>query len=159
MVKRKVLYGPSGEDASHGDSVDAMHSAQSAGVPLEESPDPAVSGEGGDGPDWLRIARDSFEDSHRFVESSLRAQWERNQRAFQNRHPGGSKYFSDAYKHRTKLFRPKTRSVIRQGEAHAAAFPLGGKKRYKYLSFDVLRYSRAVVSYLDGDMAAFVQTC
>ncbi|MDH5451737.1 MAG: hypothetical protein OEX14_00140, partial [Paracoccaceae bacterium] len=76
---------------------------------------------GGVEPDWLSIAKSSYEDSTQFIDTSLRARWESNERAFQGRHPSGSKYHSDTYKHRSKLFRPKTRTTIRQGEAAAAA--------------------------------------
>jgi hypothetical protein len=41
-------------------------------------------------------------------------------RMFQSKHPLDSKYNSEAYKYRSKLFRPKTRSVIRKNEAAAA---------------------------------------
>jgi hypothetical protein len=40
---------------------------------------------------------------------------------FQSKHPADSKYNSEAYKYRSKLFRPKTRSVIRKNEAAMAA--------------------------------------
>jgi len=39
---------------------------------------------------------------------------------FQSRHPSGSKYNSEAYKHKSRLFRPKTRSVVRKNEAAGA---------------------------------------
>jgi hypothetical protein len=42
-------------------------------------------------------------------------------RAFQSKHPADSKYNSEAYKFRSRLFRPKTRSVIRKNEAAIAA--------------------------------------
>jgi hypothetical protein len=41
-------------------------------------------------------------------------------RQFQGVHPVGSKYHSDAYKTRSRLFRPKTRAAIRKNEAIAA---------------------------------------
>ncbi len=100
------------EDGSVGDSVDRMQAFDDA---KEQSliEQPA-------GPDWLALARNNYEDSTNFVETSIRWQWERNLRAFQSRHPAGSKYLSEAYRHRTKLFRPKTRSMIRQMEAAGA---------------------------------------
>jgi hypothetical protein len=42
-------------------------------------------------------------------------------RSFQSKHPADSKYNSEAYKFRSRLFRPKTRSVIRKNEAAIAA--------------------------------------
>lgn len=71
--------------------------------------------------EWLRLARQAFNASESFMESSLRRQWERNLSNFRSRHPAGSKYHTDLYKHRSKLFRPKTRAMVRQHEATAAA--------------------------------------
>ncbi len=116
MVKKREPYGPAGEDATYGDSVDRAERRQAEGP--EPGGQPVADGQP---VDWLGIAKSSYEDSTRFLDSSLRAQWERNERAFQSRHPSGSKYHSDAYKGRSKLFRPKTRTSIRQGDAALAA--------------------------------------
>ncbi len=70
--------------------------------------------------DWLRMAQQSYDDSTSFWDSSLITQWDANERAFRNQHPSGSKYYSEGYRHRAKIFRPKTRSHIRQGEAALA---------------------------------------
>lgn len=69
---------------------------------------------------WIELARDSYRSSTDYLDSSLRRQWERNYDLFRNRHPAGSKYNSDAYRKRSRNFRPKTRSVIRKNEAAAA---------------------------------------
>ena len=71
--------------------------------------------------DWLQIASDSFEASTSYVDDNWRKAWERNISLFQSRHPAGSKYNSEAYKKRSRLFRPKTKSVVRKNEAAAAA--------------------------------------
>ena len=115
MVKIKTPYGASGEDASKGDITDKAGGYQSPAVNQEILPSAPEAPE-----DPLGLARDIYEDSTRFVESSLKAQWEKDERAFQGRHPAGSKYLSDAFKGRTKLFRPKTRTMIRQGDANLA---------------------------------------
>ena len=70
--------------------------------------------------DALRIAADAYEGSTSFIDSNYRKQWEEGLRLFQGRHPVDSKYNSDKYKHRSRLFRPKTRSGIRKLEAMAA---------------------------------------
>ena len=70
--------------------------------------------------DWLGIARDAYETSDSYFESSIRDKVERNLAHFSGRHAKGSKYYSDAYKHRAKGFRPKTRSIIRRNEAKGA---------------------------------------
>lgn len=69
--------------------------------------------------DWLSTARECYESSTTYVDANYRKKWEYSLRAFQNEHAPGSKYLSDEYKGRSKLFRPKTRSVIRKGEAAA----------------------------------------
>lgn len=70
--------------------------------------------------DWVERARHAYEGSNQWVQANLRDQWERNLRSFNNRHPTGSKYFSDDYKHRSKLFRPKSRAAVRKSEAACA---------------------------------------
>jgi hypothetical protein len=71
--------------------------------------------------DWLQIARQSHTASTDFMNGDLRIEWENSLRMFNNQHPAGSKYSSEAYKHRSKIFRPKTRSAVRRDEAAAAA--------------------------------------
>lgn len=70
--------------------------------------------------DWLEMARDAYSTSTTYFDSSVRADIERDLRQFQGKHPSGSKYDSEAYRGRSKLFRPKTRSTIRKNEAVAA---------------------------------------
>lgn len=72
-------------------------------------------------PDWLMLSRQAFEGSTSYMDTNLRAQWERNIRQWQSKHPTGSKYLSDSYKGKPKFFRPKTRAAIRKHEASAAA--------------------------------------
>ena len=71
--------------------------------------------------DWLQIAADSFTASTTYLDANWRKGWERNIALFQSKHPAGSKYLSDAYKKRSRLFRPKTKSVVRKNEAAAAS--------------------------------------
>jgi hypothetical protein len=73
-----------------------------------------------DDPDWLALARTAYDSSSTFVNANLRDQWERNYKNFQSVHPSGSKYWSDAFKHRARIFRPKTRSAVRKNEAAVA---------------------------------------
>jgi hypothetical protein len=70
--------------------------------------------------DWLTLARDAFTSSTSYMDANWKKQWEDNIAMFQSRHPTGSKYNSDAYKHKSRLFRPKTRSVVRKNEAAIA---------------------------------------
>ena len=71
--------------------------------------------------DWLKIAADSFDASTSYMDANYRKAWERNISLFQSKHPAGSKYNTEAYKKRSRLFRPKTKSVVRKNEAAAAA--------------------------------------
>lgn len=71
--------------------------------------------------DWLALAKGAYDTSTSYVDNNYRKRWEDNLRMFQSKHPSDSKYGSEAYKHRSKLFRPKTRSVVRKNEAAAAA--------------------------------------
>lgn len=70
---------------------------------------------------WLKIARQAYDKSTSFVSNNYRKQWEDSLKHFQNKHASGSKYNKASYKYRSKVFRPKTRSAIRNNEAAAAA--------------------------------------
>lgn len=70
---------------------------------------------------WLKRAQDAYSGSTSYFDSYIRPQVEANLRQVQGKHPSNSKYNSDAYKARSKLFRPKTRTMTRKNEAIAAA--------------------------------------
>jgi len=70
---------------------------------------------------WLKRARDAYDGSTSYFDSNIRSQVEANLRQVQGKHPANSKYHSDSYKGRSKLFRPKTRTMVRKNEAIAAA--------------------------------------
>lgn len=74
-----------------------------------------------EGVDWLRRAVTAYQQSTSYVDSNFRKQWDDGIRAFNNQHSTDSKYNAPAYDKRSKLFRPKTRSVIRKNESAAAA--------------------------------------
>ena len=72
---------------------------------------------------WLRIAREAYEDSSDWVDSNLREQWEKSISLFNSKHPPGSKYNTGAYEKRSRFFRPKTRTAVRNLQsAMAVAF-------------------------------------
>lgn len=71
--------------------------------------------------EWLRISRETYQKSTRYYETYHRAKWEHSISIFRGKHPPGSKYHGDQYKHRSRLFRPKTRANVRKHEAAAAA--------------------------------------
>ena len=70
--------------------------------------------------EWLAIANDAFRVSDTFYNSSIRKEIDRNIDQFNSKHASGSKYATESYKYRSKIFRPKTRSSIRRHEAAAA---------------------------------------
>jgi hypothetical protein len=72
-------------------------------------------------PDWLRRAQKAYQSSTTYVDANYRKSWEDSIRAFNNQHSTDSKYNSPAYDKRSRLFRPKTRTIIRKNEAAAAA--------------------------------------
>lgn len=71
--------------------------------------------------DWLGLAKDAYEASTSYVDANYRKRWEDAIAQFNNRHPADSKYNQDSYKHRSRLFRPKARAMVRKYEAAAAA--------------------------------------
>lgn len=70
---------------------------------------------------WVTRSAAAFRASTSYVDNNYRQQWERNIANFNSKHPSGSKYHSDTYKFKSRLYRPKTRSMVRQNEAAAAA--------------------------------------
>jgi hypothetical protein len=84
------------------------------------APQDGKSGGYGDG-DWLKRAQDAYRDSTSYVDNNYRKNWDDSIRAFNNQHPGDSKYNAPAFEKRSKLYRPKMRSIIRKNEAAAAA--------------------------------------
>lgn len=65
--------------------------------------------------EWLSIARNTYQGSTDYIESSVREQWEKNLYNFRSRHA------PDESARKRKMFRPKTRSAIRSHEAALAA--------------------------------------
>jgi hypothetical protein len=70
--------------------------------------------------DFLKLTREAYEASTAYMEANWRPDLDYSLRAFRNEHASGSKYLSPEYAARSKLFRPKTRSIIRKNEAAAA---------------------------------------
>lgn len=90
-------------------------------IPVLEGPLPEGSAdEAEERIDWLGKARKNYQDSTDWLDKNLRRQLERNLANFRGRHPKGSKYYSDAYKGRSRLFIPKTRSASTALEAAVA---------------------------------------
>lgn len=71
--------------------------------------------------EWMRKARDAYFFSTTYVDSNYRKKWEDSIRSFYNQHALDSKYNSPLFDKRSKIYRPKTRTIIRKNEAAAAA--------------------------------------
>lgn len=69
----------------------------------------------------LELAQSAYKSSTDYFDANIRPQVENDLRQFNSKHQSGSKYESDAFKARSKLFRPKTRAMIRKNEAVAAS--------------------------------------
>lgn len=69
----------------------------------------------------LALAKSAFSTSDTYFNNSVRANMERDIRQVQGLHPSGSKYYADHYRGRSKLFRPKTKTALRQAEAVCAS--------------------------------------
>lgn len=67
------------------------------------------------------LARECYDSSTNWLNSGRRVKWNDSLRAFQGLHPSGSKYLSTDYRYRSRLFRPKTRTMVRKAEAATAA--------------------------------------
>lgn len=81
----------------------------------------AGEGVGAEDVDWKSRGQSAYRASTSYVDTNLRKNWEDSIRAFNNEHAADSKYNQTVYEKRSKLYRPKTRSVIRKNEAAAAA--------------------------------------
>ena len=70
--------------------------------------------------DFLKLAKEAFSASTEYIDANHRQDWDYSQKAFRSEHASDSKYSSQEYRGRSKIFHPKTRSVIRKNEAAAA---------------------------------------
>lgn len=68
-----------------------------------------------------KLGNEIWEASTSWLNSGRRAAWSESLRAFQSRHPSGSKYLSGDYRFRSTLYRPKTRAMVRRDEASTAS--------------------------------------
>lgn len=68
----------------------------------------------------LKYAQEAFSGSTSYFDANIRHDLERDLLAFQSKHPRNSKYLSESYRGRSSFFRPKTRAMVRSGEASIA---------------------------------------
>lgn len=87
------------------------------------NPDPALMDEASEKPVnahhdyWLKKATDAYSVSTDYCRTNIWRQWRKNLCHFQNKHDYATKYAQKGYTGRSKVFRPKTRSSIRNAEA------------------------------------------
>ena len=127
-------------------TITQRHVGESADAPVRaSSPDT----------EYLKISRDSYRASTSYYETNLQKQVDDSIRAFDSRHPEDSKYQSEAYKYRSKTFRPKPRTMVRRHEAAVDAALFSGEELLDTKAFDegdalaVLgaRVGKALVTY------------
>lgn len=97
-----------------------VNSVDSIGM-TEPKKSPSAVGIGGRNIDWLQMARNAFESSESWLQINQRAIWARNFAHYRSEHAPDSPILSDANKHRPKYFWPKTRTLVRDIQASAAA--------------------------------------
>lgn len=68
---------------------------------------------------WLHRAKAAWDISDSYYTNNLQEQMVKNQHLFDSKHPPGSKYHTQQYKYRSKIFRPKIRTSGRKTEAAA----------------------------------------
>lgn len=71
--------------------------------------------------DWLALSANAFSASTGYFDTNVRPEVEAGIRQFRGLHPLASKYLSDAWRGKSRIFRNKTRVAIRKNEADAAA--------------------------------------
>ena len=70
--------------------------------------------------DYLALLKDAYDSSTEYIDNNYRSDWDYSLRAFRNEHGPGSKYLSEDFKARSRIFPPYTRSIIRKNEAAGA---------------------------------------
>lgn len=75
--------------------------------------------------EFLAMAREANQQAQLYSNQINRQSWERVYRAFHQEHFDGSKYKSNEFKNRSRLFIPKTRTAIRKDLASVAASLFG----------------------------------
>jgi hypothetical protein len=73
-----------------------------------------------DAPYWVNLAQQAYSKSTDYFDAFIRPAIEDSLRQFNSQHPRDSKYLTEAYKLKSKTYRPKTRTSVRKHEATAA---------------------------------------
>ena len=70
--------------------------------------------------DFLELSKEAYEASTDYIDTNYRKKWDTSLRAFRNEHAAESKYNSPEFAARSRIYRPKTRGIIRKNEAAGA---------------------------------------
>jgi hypothetical protein len=116
---------------------------------------------------WLTKVREHYSHSTDFLDDSIRGEWENALHRFHSQHPPGSKYGSKLYKNRSKIFRPKTRSLSRRSEAKAARalfsntdlIDVRGQNKGDAVQADAARWRKALLQYRLEHSIPWFLTC
>lgn len=116
---------------------------------------------------WLRTVDSAFRVSTDFLDDSIRSEWESALDRFHSKHPLRSKYSSKAYSGRSKIFRPKTRSLSRRAEAKAARalfsntdlIDVRGQNRGNAEQAEAARFRKALLQYRLEHSIPWFLTC
>lgn len=71
--------------------------------------------------EYLDKARSAFMSSDEFFNANIRKTMEDDVKQFNSQHLHGSKYLTESFRYKSKLFKPKSRSIVRNHEAVASA--------------------------------------
>ena len=98
-----------------GSRIDSAANARRGANP-GQAPDESVGADGF----WLQRARDAYSSGKDWFDVSVRKQVEANLAHWRNQHAPGSKYYSEVYQKKSRMFRPRTRAMSRRTEASTA---------------------------------------
>lgn len=70
---------------------------------------------------WLKLVQSAYSGSTTYFDAYIRPEIEKSIKQFQSKFSPDSKYMTDAYRLKSKVFRPKTRTTVRKHEAVAAS--------------------------------------
>lgn len=81
----------------------------------------SATGIGGANVDWLGMSRQAYQASESWLQVNMRQQWARSFAHYRSEHSPDSPLLAEANKYRAKYFWPKTRTLVRDIQAAAAA--------------------------------------
>lgn len=102
------------------DSIGQSGAPENTNARVKEE-EPSAVGVGGATVDWLSLARQAYASSESWLQTNMRAQWARNFAHYRSEHAPDSPILAEANKYRANYFWPKSRTLVRDIQAAAAA--------------------------------------